>query len=58
MNLTLRPVVAVKIPEVDDIMERAQQKVEAIQRAKEAVGGVKLIDEVIFVQNCPSYNPE
>ena len=30
MNSTLRPVVAVKIPQVDDMMERAQQKVEAI----------------------------
>ena len=36
MNSTLRPVVAVKIPEVDDMLERAQQKVEAIKKAKEA----------------------
>ena len=58
MNATLRPVVAVKIPEVDDMLDRAQQKVEAIKKAKEAVGGVRPIDQVIFAQNCPTYNPE
>ena len=58
MNATLRPVVAVKIPEVDDMLDRAQQKVEAIKKAKEAVGGVRQIDQVIFAQNCPTYNPE
>ena len=58
MNSTLRPVVAIKIPEVDDMMERAQQKVEAIRMAKEATSGVRPIDEVVFAQNCPTWNPE
>ena len=58
MNLTLRPVVAVKIPEVDDMLERAQQKVEAIRKAKETMSGVKPIDQVVFAQNCPTWNPE
>ena len=58
MNSTLRPVVAIKIPEVDDMMERAQQKVEAIRMAKEATSGVRPIDGVIFAQNCPTWNPE
>ena len=58
MNATLRPVVAIKIPEVDDMMDRAQQKVEAIKKAKEMAGGVRPIDEVVFAQNCPTYNPE
>ena len=34
MNATLRPVVTVKIQEVNDMLERAQQKVEAIRKAK------------------------
>ena len=54
MNSTLRPVVAVQIPEVDDMMERAQQKVEAIRKAKEATSTVRPIDEVVFTQNCPT----
>ena len=58
MNVTLRLVVAVKIPEVDDMLERAQQKVEAIRKAKEATSGVRPIDQVIFAQNCPTWNPE
>ena len=58
MNSTLRPVVAVKIPEVDDMLERAQQKVEAIKKAKEATSTVRPIDEVVFAQNCPTWNPE
>ena len=58
MNATLRPVVAIKIPEVDDMMDRVQQKVEAIKKAKEAAGGMRPIDQVVFAQNCPSYNPE
>ena len=39
MNAMMRPVVAVKIPEVDDMMKQAQAKVEAIQEAKEACQG-------------------
>ena len=58
MNSTLRPIVAVKIPEVDDMMERAQQKVEAIRKAKEAMSAVRPIDEVVFAQNCLTWNPE
>ena len=58
MNLTLRPVVVVKIPEVDDMLERAQQKVEAIRKAKEATSTVRPIDEVVFAQNRPTWNPE
>ena len=58
MNSTLRPVVAVKIPEVDDMLERAQQKVEAIRKVKEATSTVRPIDEVVFTQNCPTWNPE
>ena len=58
MNSTLRPVVAVKIPEVDDMLERAQQKVEAIRKAREATSAVRPIDEVVFAQNCPTWNPE
>ena len=58
MNSTLRPIVAVKIPEVNDMLERAQQKVEAIKKAKEATSTVRPIDKVIFAQNCPTWNPE
>ena len=58
MNSTLRPVVAVKIPEVDDMLERAQQKVEAIRKAKELTSRVRPIDQVVFAQNCPTWNPE
>ena len=48
MNATMRPVVAVRIPEVDDMVERAQEKVDAIKRAKEWTEGLRPIDEVIF----------
>ena len=58
MNSTLRPVVAVKIPEVDDMLERVQQKVEAIRKAKEATSSVRPIDKVVFAQNCLTWNPE
>ena len=58
MNATLRPVVTVKIPEVDDMLDRVQQKVEAIRKAKEVTSGVKPIDQVIFTQKCPTWNPE
>ena len=50
MNSTLRPVVAVKIPEVDDMLEKVQQKVEAIRKAKEATSRVRPIDQVVFAQ--------
>ena len=49
---------AIAIPEVDEMMARAQQKVEAITEANEKVGELKPIDEVVFAQNVPKYNPE
>ena len=58
INSTLRPVVVVKIPEVNDMLERAQQKVEAIRKVKEAMSTVRPINEVVFAQNCPTWNPE
>ena len=53
ISATMRPTVAIKIPEVDDMIARAEQKVEAIRQAKQ-----KAIDEVVFAQNVPKYNPE
>ena len=58
MSTTMRPTVAIKIPEVDDMMARAQQKVDAIRQAKQKVGKLRPIDEVVFAQNIPKYNPE
>ena len=58
MSATMRPTVAIKIPEVDDMMVRAQEKVDAIRQAKQRVGELKPIDEVVFAQNVPKYNPE
>ena len=58
ISATMRPTVAIKIPEVDDMMVRAEQKVEAIRQAKQKVGELKPIDEVVFAQNVPKYNPE
>ena len=58
MSATMRPTVAIKIPEVDDMIARAEQKVEAIRQAKHKVGELKAIDEVVFAQNVPKYNPE
>ena len=40
------------------MMQRAQDKVDAIRRVKNRTGGVRLIDEVIFAQNILTYNPE
>ena len=40
------------------MMVRAQQKVDAIRQAKQKVGKLKPIDEVVFAQNVPKYNPE
>ena len=54
ISATMRPTVAITIPEVDKMMARAQQKVEA----KQKVGELKPIDEVVFAQNVPKYNPE
>ena len=58
ISATMRPTVAIKIPEVDDMMARAEQKVEAIRQEKQKVGELKPIDEVVFAQNVPKYNPE
>ena len=57
INATMRPTVAIKIPEVDDMMARAQAKVDAIRQAKQKVGELRPIDEVVFAQNVPKYNP-
>ena len=54
----MRPTMAIKILEVDEMMARAQQKVEVIRQAKQKVGELKPIDEVVFAQNVPKYNPE
>ena len=58
INTCQRPVVAVKILEVDEMMQRAQDKVDAIRRVQIRTGGVRLIDEVVFAQNILTYNPE
>ena len=38
INTTMRPTVAIKIPEVDDMMARAQEKVDAIRQVKQKIG--------------------
>ena len=58
ISATMRPTVAIKIPEVDGMMAKAQQKVDAFRQAKQKVGELKPIDEVVFAQNVPKYNPE
>ena len=58
ISATMRPTVAIKIPEVDDMMARAQEKVDAIRQAKQKVGELRPIDEVVFAQNMPKYNLE
>ena len=58
ISATMRPTVAITIPEVDEMMARANQKVEAIKQAKQKVGELKPIDEVVFAQNVPKYNLE
>ena len=58
ISATMRPTVAIKIPEVDDMMTRAQKKVDAIRQAKQKVGKLRPIDKVVFAQNVPKYNPE
>ena len=58
ISVTVRLTVAIKIPEVDDMIARAQEKVDTIKRAKEKVGELRPIDEVMFAQNIPKYNPE
>ena len=46
MNACQRPVVAVKIPEVDEMLQRAQDKVDAIKRVQLRTAGSHPIDEV------------
>ena len=58
ISATMRPTMAIKIPEVDEMMTRAEQKVEVIRQAKQKIGELKPIDEVVFAQNVPKYNPE
>ena len=58
ISATMRPTVAIKIPEVDNMMARTQEKVDAIRQAKQKVGELRPIDEVVFAQNVPKYNPE
>ena len=58
INSCQQPVVAVKIPEGDEMLQRAQDKVDAIRRVQLITAGARLIDEVVFVQNIPTYNPE
>ena len=58
ISATMRPTVTIKIPEVDDMIARAQEKVDAIKQAKQKVGELRPIDEVVFAQNVSKYNPE
>ena len=58
ISTTMRPTVAIKIPEVDDMIAQVQEKVDAIKQAKQNVGELRPIDEVVFAQNVPKYNPE
>ena len=58
ISAMMRPTVTIKIPKVDDMMARAQEKVDVIRQAKQKVGELKPIDEVVFAQNVPKYNPE
>ena len=58
ISTTMRPTVAIKIPEVDNMIARTREKVDAIKQAKQKVGELRPIDEVVFAQNVPKYNPE
>ena len=58
ISATMIPTVAIKIPEVDDMIARAQEKVDAIKQAKQKVSELRPIDEVVLAQNIPKYNPE
>ena len=40
------------------MIARAQEKVDAIRQAKQKVGELRPIDEVVFAQNVLKYNPE
>ena len=58
INACQRPVVVVKIPEVDEMLQRAQDKVDAIRRVQLRTAASHPIDEVVFAQNVLTYNPE
>ena len=58
ISATMRPTMAIKIPEVDDMMARAHEKVDAIRQAKQKVSELRPIDEVVFAQNVLKYNRE
>ena len=58
ISAMMRPTMAIKIPEVDEMIARAQEKVDAIKQAKQKVSELRPIDEVVFTQNVPKYNPE
>ena len=58
INSCQRPVVAVKILEVDEMLQRVQDKVDTIRRVQLRTAGSCPIDEVVFVQNVLTYNPE
>ena len=58
INSCQQPMVAVKIPKVDEMLQRVQDKVDAIKRVQLRTAGSRPIDEVVFAQNVPTYNPE
>ena len=58
ISTTMRPTVAIKIPEVDEMIAKVQEKVDAIKCAKQKVGKLRPIDKVVFAQNVLKYNPE
>ena len=49
--------VAVKIPEVDEMLQRAQDKVDAIKRVQLRTVGSRPIDEVVFRTKCSDLQP-
>ena len=58
ISATMSPTVAIKIPKVDDMIARAQEKVDAIRQAKQKVGELRPIDEVVFAEKVPKYSLE
>ena len=53
ISATMRLTVAIKIPEVDDMIARAQEKVDAINKQSK-----KLVNYDQSTKNIPKYNPE
>ena len=58
ISATMRLTLAIKIPEVDDMIAQAQEKEDAIRQAKQKVGKLRPIDELVCAQNMPKYNLE